>query len=391
MKNSKIILVMKEKNMNIEINKKDDVILKLLHYFITKEDYKPVIINGIQNEIWLENMEKDLKLIRLNTNYIHNEEQLNNDTDKAVNIMHSIKRNTLSFRMTMLNILLDTGESIDIKDDIKNVETIKIDKLSDFKQNKFVAEFFPQIEKAELNDKADPLLFFKLTEDMNNKTMKQEKKLARIFSPKKPYGTYALISINIVIFIIMLFYYNDVVGMFANNYTLVQSGQWYRILTCMFLHADIMHIVFNMYALYILGTQVERYYGTKRFLIIYLLSGLLGSLFSCVFMSANTISLGASGAIFGLLGSIAYFTYNYRASLQGLLHSQIIPVILINLLIGFTSSSIDVSAHIGGLIGGILASMAIGLGDKSRKSDQINGSVVLLIMYAVMIYFTIIK
>lgn len=377
--------------MNIEINKKDDVILKLLHYFITKEDYKPVIINGIQNEIWLENMEKDLKLIRLNTNYIHNEEQLNNDTDKAVNIMHSIKRNTFSFRMTMLNVLLDTGESIDIKDDIKNVETIKIDKLSDFKQNKFVAEFFPQIEKAELNDKADPLLFFKLTEDMNNKTMKQEKKLAKIFSPKKPYGTYALISINIVIFIIMLFYYNDVVGTFANNYTLVQSGQWYRILTCMFLHADIMHILFNMYALYILGTQVERYYGTKRFLIIYFLSGLLGSLFSCVFMSANTISLGASGAIFGLLGSIAYFTYNYRASLQGLLHSQIIPVILINLLIGFTSSSIDVSAHIGGLIGGILASMAIGLGDKSRKSDQINGSVVLLIMYAVMIYFTIIK
>ena len=65
--------------MNIKINKKDDIIMKILHYFITEEDYKPVIINGLDNEIWLENMEKDLQLIRLNTNYIHNSEQLKND------------------------------------------------------------------------------------------------------------------------------------------------------------------------------------------------------------------------------------------------------------------------------------------------------------------------
>ena len=87
----------------------------------------------------------------------------------------------------------------------------------------------------------------------------------------------------------------------------------------------------------------------------------------------------------------AYFTYNYRATLNGLLRSQVVPVIVINLLIGFMSSNIDVSAHIGGLIGGVLASMAIGLGDKNRKSDQINGTVVLLIMIVAMVYFVIIK
>ena len=82
--------------MNIKINKKDDIIMKILHYFITEEDYKPVIINGLDNEIWLENMEKDLQLIRLNTNYIHNSEQLKNDMYKVKTVMRSIKKTTLS-------------------------------------------------------------------------------------------------------------------------------------------------------------------------------------------------------------------------------------------------------------------------------------------------------
>ena len=123
--------------MNIKINKKDDIILKILHYFITEEDYKPVIINGLDNEIWLENMENDLKLIRINTNYIHNEEQFKSDIFKVKTIMKSIKRNTLSFKMTTLNLLLDTGENVSISDN-KNIETIKIDGLDDFKKNKFV-------------------------------------------------------------------------------------------------------------------------------------------------------------------------------------------------------------------------------------------------------------
>ena len=81
--------------MNIKINKKDDIMLKILHYFITEEDYKPVIINGLDNEIWLENMENDLKLIRINTNYIHNEEQFKSDIFKVKTIMKSIKRNII--------------------------------------------------------------------------------------------------------------------------------------------------------------------------------------------------------------------------------------------------------------------------------------------------------
>ena len=108
-------------------------------------------------------------------------------------------------------------------------------------------------------------------------------------------------------------------------------------------------------------------------------------------MGNFTFSMGASGAIFGLFGSVAYFTYYYRATLQGLLRSQILPVILINLCVGFMVPGIDVWAHIGGLIGGILVSMGIGIGDKGRKADQINGIIVLIIMFVFMIWRFITK
>lgn len=377
--------------MNIKINKKDDIILKILHYFITKEDYKPVIINGLDNEIWLENMENDLKLIRINTNYIHNEEQFKSDIFKVKTIMKSIKRNTLSFKMTTLNLLLDTGDNVSIIDN-KNIETIKIDGLDDFKKNKFVKEFFPKVKETDFNDKVDPVEFFKLTEDMNQNTMKKEKKLEKIFSPKKPVVTYILIVLNLMVFLYGVLHGNDeLINMFGNNYELVQNGEFYRLFTCMFVHADILHILFNMIALYSIGPVVERYYGKSKFLLIYLVSGLLGSIFSGVFMTADSISIGASGAIFGLLGSICYFTYYYRATLQGILRGSIMPVIIINLVIGFLSSSIDLSAHIGGLIGGILISMAIGIGDKHRKSDQINGLVVLVLMAVFLIYMMMTK
>lgn len=377
--------------MNIKINKKDDIILKILHYFITEEDYKPVIINGLDNEIWLENMENDLKLIRINTNYIHNEEQFKSDIFKVKTIMKSIKRNTLSFKMTTLNLLLDTGDNVSIIDN-KNIETIKIDGLDDFKKNKFVKEFFPKVKETDFNDKVDPVEFFKLTEDMNQNTMKKEKKLEKIFSPKKPVVTYILIVLNLMVFLYGVLHSNDeLINMFGNNYELVQNGEFYRLFTCMFVHADILHILFNMIALYSIGPVVERYYGKSKFLLIYLVSGLLGSIFSGVFMTADSISIGASGAIFGLLGSICYFTYYYRATLQGILRGSIMPVIIINLVIGFLSTSIDLSAHIGGLIGGILISMAIGIGDKHRKSDQINGLVVLILMAAFLIYMMMTK
>ena len=139
-----------------------------------------------------------------------------------------------------------------------------------------------------------------------------------------------------------------------------------------------------MYSLYVIGSQVENYIGKWKFLLIYFVSAISGNLLSVVFNTG--ISAGASGAIFGLLGALLYFGLHYRLFLGNVLVTQIIPVIILNLFIGFTIPGIDNSAHIGGLVGGYLATMALGLKGKSAKQDRINGLIVLILYLAFLIY-----
>ena len=102
-------------------------------------------------------------------------------------------------------------------------------------------------------------------------------------------------------------------------------------------------------------------------------------------------SVGASGAIFGLMGSMLYFGYHYRVYLGNVLKSQIIPLIVVNLFYGFIVTGIDNFGHIGGLIGGILATKAVGVKYKSTKSDIINGIIMLGILSAFLVYMGLIK
>ena len=141
-----------------------------------------------------------------------------------------------------------------------------------------------------------------------------------------------------------------------------------------------------MYALYVLGIQLENFFGKTRFAIIYLFSAITGNLLSLVFADPNVVSIGASGAIFGLFGSLLYFGYYYRVYLGTVLRTQIVPVILINLLFGIVTPGIDNAAHIGGLIGGVFISMGIGVKFKSTKSDMINGMIVSTLYLLFLIY-----
>ena len=130
---------------NIIINKKDDIVVKLVHYFVTEKDYKPIVVNGLKNEIWLENMNNDIKIIRLNINYIHNNEQLNNDLRKVDAIRKNIKKKTYIFKMKVLNILIDCGENVTIGN-TEDIESVEVKKISDIKKNKFVNEYFPDLK-----------------------------------------------------------------------------------------------------------------------------------------------------------------------------------------------------------------------------------------------------
>lgn len=140
----------------------------------------------------------------------------------------------------------------------------------------------------------------------------------------------------------------------------IAAGEYYRLVTAMFLHGGWLHIAFNAYALYALGPEAERIYGTARFLALYFIAGIAGSVTSYA-LNPNP-AVGASGAIFGLIGGLAAFYYISRQLLGDVSRQQLgslITVIMINLFIGFSSPVIDNAAHIGGLFGGAAAGLLL--------------------------------
>ncbi len=365
-------------------NKNDEMVMALVHYFITEENYTPIMVKGVKDEIWLENIDGPYRIIRINSNHIHNEEQYNFDLFKTSRVMEQIKKKTLSLKMNALNILVDVGDNFKVKQEDKNILSIVLDDVSKFIDNKNIKDLFPKINNKLIKDKEGIDLIINVTNDINAKTMEHNEEYTKIFSPKKMIVTPILILICFVMFFLMYILGNGsedvgtLVFFGANVQGLVKSGQVWRLVTSIFLHIGILHLIVNMYSLFIIGGQLETFLGKVKYLIVFLVSGLVGSLLSCVMH--ETVSAGASGAIFGLLGSLLYFGYHYRLYLGSVLKTQVIPIIILNLIIGFVSPGIDNFAHIGGLVGGYLATMAVGIPGKKRTSDQVNGIIVLGIL-----------
>lgn len=377
----------------VSFRDKDVLVMKLLHYFITIEGYNPIILRGVNNEIWLENMDAPYKIVRINTNYIHNKEQLDFDMFKTKKIMNKIKFKTFSFSMNTLSLFLDLGEDV-ILNSNDNIECIKVTSEEDIKDSKLIIDAYPDIfDKLSFTEKGIEL-FTKITNDINKKNIKDAKEAEEVFSEKTPIITYALIAINIIIFLLMYIIGNGsedtrtLVDFGALSKVLVQYGEYYRIITCAFLHIGILHLLCNMYALYVLGKDIESFYGRYKYIFIYLISAVIGSLTSLTFMDEYTISAGASGAIFGLMGSLLYFGYNYRVTLNNSINKQILPIIFINLLFGFMSSGVDNFAHLGGLLGGYIASMVVGVKYKTSRGEKINSAIVLILLLLFLIYMS---
>jgi membrane associated rhomboid family serine protease len=143
---------------------------------------------------------------------------------------------------------------------------------------------------------------------------------------------------------------------------ITESGQYYRLLSCVFLHGDFMHLTLNMVALFGLGRLCEATYGKARFLALVVFSGICGSLLSLG--GGVGLSVGASGAIFGLLGAGVVFGFRYRKSLPGPLKAifgrGLLPWVLLNIVIGLNVDKIDNLGHMGGLAGGAFFALIMG-------------------------------
>lgn len=375
----------------LSMTQTDEIIMKLLHYFVTVENYSPIVLKGAKNEIWLEKFDGEYKIVRLVSNYIHNNEQLNMDIYRTKQIMKRIKKKTMSFSINALSIFVNLGDNVEL-DTVSedNIDCANIKTTEDLKKYQFIMDEFPTITK-KTNFKEEGLdLFVKLTNDIGEVNKINQKQAEDLFAKKDPIITKILITINIVIFILQLVLGWDVVANFGANYApFVKSGKFYVLFTSMFIHGNLIHLLFNMYALYIIGPQVESFYGKIKYLAIYFGSGILGALLSDIFLQ-NSISVGASGAIFGLLSSIVYFGYHYRAYLDTVIRSQIMPLIIFNIFLGIVIPNIDTFCHIGGLIGGVLVSMACGIKYKSSKSERINGFI-LTTIYTIFLLILLFK
>ncbi len=188
----------------------------------------------------------------------------------------------------------------------------------------------------------------------------------------KPRVTYVLLTINIVVFLLQSITPEVVVNVGANLRVspwflygakineFIVAGEWWRLITPMFLHADFLHIAFNSYALYIFGPQVEALFGYRRFTLIYLLSGVAGTVLS--FALSPNWSVGASGAIFGLVGALLIYFYRHRKLFGEMGRRRLTELAVVaglNLLIGLRPN-IDNWGHVGGLVGGSLLTWLIG-------------------------------
>jgi len=206
--------------------------------------------------------------------------------------------------------------------------------------------------------------------------------------------TYAIIILNVIVYLISAFYSQSIVEMDLQSLVdlgalygplTVLKGEWWRLVTAMFLHGGMTHILMNMFSLYLIGRGAEMYFDTKSYLSIYLFSGIVGGLVS-LYIHPASVGVGASGAIFGVFGALAGFFLANRDKIAT--HSKAFMkdfaiIIGINLVIGFSIESVDVSAHIGGLVVGFIGGFML---SKNPKLIVLYSSAMLLVTVAIAYY-----
>ena len=217
--------------------------------------------------------------------------------------------------------------------------------------------------------------------------------LRRRFGNKRTMMTMIFLIIQIVLFLLM-----TIMGGSTNVFTLIRfgakfnpailAGEFWRLITPIFLHIGFTHILLNSVTLYFLGSQLEIIYGNLRFAIIYLMGGIMGNAMSFAFSDA--VSAGASTSLFGLfaativLGRLYPHNYAIRDMAQGFT-----VLIILNFIAGLTSGSVDNWGHLGGAIGGALGAMVVPIPNMAvvEKSTRIKMLLVFILLLAIFIGF----
>ncbi len=206
------------------------------------------------------------------------------------------------------------------------------------------------------------------------KTGRQQVHTASSILGQRPPVTMGLLIINVVVFVVDFASRSSpgsaltVTRDFALRGDFVDvQNEWYRMVTSGFLHANLMHIGFNMFLLYQLGRQLERWLGRVDYIVLYA-AGLLGGAFGVLLLSPRALTVGASGAVFGLMGG---WLMHARSRGVGFMDSGIGTMVLLNLVLTFAIPNISVGGHLGGLLGGVVVGWILTVGERYWPNRQV--------------------
>lgn len=371
----------------LSFKEQDFLFWRLVYELVSRRGYRVLKLNE-KGEVWLEFIKgRDSKLIRLVRHDIDWGNWLLSDIKSASKKIKQVKKQYYRNKMKAYNIYVSTYPPVDdwehlIEKNATEPLLIEIGNREEALQKLFDSLHLPKLDfKNWWIGNEDELNFIiQSIRDIENRREQEEKNL--LFA-KKPFLTYIFASINLIMFLLL-----ELFGSSTNTLTLIKfgakynpailDGEWWRFFTPIFLHIGFLHLFMNTAALYYLGLAVERIYGSFRFLFIYLIAGIAGVVASFAF--TTNISAGASGAIFGLFGGLLYFGVVHRSLFFRTMGSNVLGLIAINLVFGFVVPIVDNSAHIGGLIGGFLASAFVHLPKHKPLIRQLMAFLILVIM-----------
>ena len=350
---------------------------RLSYYLVMEEKFNALHINNDRNEVWLEkNNRKRTDIIRLIHQGFPWKNHLKSDIAGVFQRVKMMKKMLTGQQVMIYNVYVTDLEPVDDWSSLKKTMILKEKKpmkmklfylaegsLAEEEERLFETMHVKPMPRHELpdeyNQKKD-IAFYKSA--LNQMVQQRAKQVQDTLTFGKPRMTHVLLLLNLFIFMVLEFNGGstnpEVLVQYGANYPpAVAAGEWWRLVTSMFLHIGFLHLFLNMLALYYVGAVAERIYGSIRFTVIYFIAGTGGSLASFAF--SPNISAGASGALFGLFGALLFFGVMYKQLFLQTMGKAVAVILILNLAVGLAVPQIDMGAHLGGLIFGFLASAMV--------------------------------
>lgn len=379
-------------------------LFQLAVHFMEKEDFKILHMNEKADELWLIKLKKNKsEIIRLMKNSFNWQNELKKDITNVFRKIQLMKKSFNAKNIEIYNIYISTEEPVDDWDAFKN--PIRLEQKDPMKMNVFYLSLYNfKSEKSrllnELNSsivdaepdlsKQEKTAFVKLykTRIFNKLTKRNEAEQQKLHTYGKARINYLFVSINIIFYFMLNIvgkdYFKKLYELAVFNKSGIVGGEWWRLISSLFIHSSVLHVVLTVLVLYYLGTLIERAFGSLRFVIIFFTVGIGTNLSSFAF-SANDLIIGATGILFGLLGALLVFALYYRRLYLDSIGKNIIAGFVILLLLSVIFPQLEIFPYVTGFIIGFIAANVTYLPNKRARLRQYSSGVLLLLLFVLLI------